>query len=201
MNFLLSTLSWLSFAIIATVCALSSWAYSAWEMWYFWPFAGLIFLAALLQGARFLIHALVNSQDPDGPMTHQVPRIRVGPTMVLFAATLPFLLYATLRFTQTPVFMEAQRSYLLHATSALLALTVIFGFTRTQLKWLLAITGASIFLQAIAGPIWLYGYDDKLVLFRENLFGYKGRAKSSYFCPDHYSASWNSACASLWVSL
>lgn len=83
--------------------------------------------------------------------------------------------------------MEAQRSYLLHATSVLLALAVIFGFSRLQIRLLLAVVGVSMFLQIIAGPVWLYLLNDEYVFLRPNAFGYHGRAKSSFFCPDHYA--------------
>jgi len=179
-------LSWTGFTFVAIVCVFSPWCFGAWEMWWFWPFAVCIFIVGLLFAGRLLIRAV----------NDQVPALCPGPRATkarLFTALtfVPFLVYAAVRAAQAPVFMDAERSFLMFATPLLLGTSIVFGFRRKQLDALFLIVLLNLILLGLYGLINHLITGSRLVLWVEGFPQYlkEHRATGSYFCPDHFAGA------------
>lgn len=174
----------LALAVLVTLAA--PWLFGAWEMWGFWPFATALFAATACLGLHVLCAAASPGDAADAERAACLPSRR---GLALLAAMLPFLAYAFLRFRATPVYLLAERAFLLQLTPLLLALILsVTARGRTRLLVLGAIAAdlgllgvygiANHFLTRDRYVLWLPGYDQ---------YTREQRATGSYFCPDHFA--------------
>lgn len=172
-------LGWFSFLLISVVVLIAPWLFGAWEAWWFWPFVVCIFAAAFLSALRLVTGGHMRSVA--GPT-----RTRI--VFLLGAVCLPFIIYASVRFLQAEVFMDAERSFLLFLTPMMLAGMIIIGFTRSQNELLYGLVIADLFLLGCYGLLnhHLTG-SAKVMWVTSDFVQYAGRATGSYFCPDHFS--------------
>lgn len=170
----------ISVVLTSTALLVAPWFFGSWEMWWFWPFTGVIFAAAAAFGLRMAFSAY-----------NDASRMEFGrSTRLLLFAWIPFLAYALIRTVQTPVFMDAERSFLLHLTPILLASMIAIGFTKVHRSTLavllmldMVLLGsygiANHYLTGNANVLWVPGYPQ----YQQ---GYH-RATGSFFCPDHFA--------------
>lgn len=158
----------------------ATWLFGAWEQWWFWPFVALIFAATGCMALRLTLLPWA------GPTAAPLNRL----TGRLLAAYLPFLVYALIRVIQTDVRLDAERSFLLHLTPVLIAVTVMaatpperHGRIVDVLTVSLALIGAYAIINHMvfrnARVLWMPG-------FPQYQLGYY-RATGTYFCPDHFA--------------
>lgn len=171
---------WAGFTMLLAVLLVAPWIFAAWEMWWFWPMAVIIFAAAACFAGRMVL-------------CHKFGRRHLrftNITVPVAAAFLPFLVYAFLRFLQTEVHLDAERSFLLFLTAYLVAVSVGIGFSRRQLRilfWVLLVNCAAVGLYAVINHnltgsrnvMWQHGFEQ---------YYQAGRASGPYYCPDHFSA-------------
>jgi O-antigen ligase len=172
--------NWIGFALVLIVVLASPWLFAAWEMWWFWPFAVAIFTAAALFALRLTLAAWLGG-EPLHPS-------RLGRRALLLY--LPFLAYALLRALQADVYMDAERSFLLQLTPAILGALIVFGFTRRQMEALLVLLLVNFLLLGLYGIANHYLTGNARVLWVPGFPGYQEeyhRATGSYFCPDHFA--------------
>ncbi len=177
-----SVLSWLGFGILALVLTFAPWCFGAWEMWWFWPgVVGLMASTGVL-GLRLLICG--------GTRIGRGSELRAS-RLVLPAclAWLVFLAYAGIRAAQSEVFLDAERSILLHTTALLVGLHVLVGLDRPQRRALLTLVVINLFLLGSYGVINHVATGSVKVLWAPGFDQYTidHRATGSYFCPDHFS--------------
>jgi O-antigen ligase len=168
------------FYLIAALLILAPWLFGAWEMWWFWPCALALFAATFVLGLRFL-------QRGTPALRAEAAHRSYRAIVFLQWAYVPFLVYAFIRFLQAPVFLDAQRSFLLFFTPFLLGLHILFGFDarqRSALFWTLTANLCALGLYGILNH-WIDG--SRRVLWRAGYEQYAGRATGSFFCPDHYA--------------
>ncbi len=203
MKFTDTVLSWTGFTLIGLTLLVAPWLFGSWEMWWFWPFAFLLFLATLTLALRFILwrpatsghsserraasaHAVIDtgpaSNRRDTPLRHVDRRV-----VALLLGMLPFLGYAFVRFMQAPVFMDAERSFLLLLTPFLLGLHILCGFNRQQKRMLFSLVAGNLFCLGLYGLINHWFADVPRVLWRTGYEQYAGRASGTYFCPDHFA--------------
>jgi O-antigen ligase len=172
-------LSAAGFALIGVVVLAGPWLFGAWEMWWFWPFAGALFAALAALGVRLLLCARIG---PD-----RLHLERLGRRTAVFYV--PFLAYALVRAVQAEVYMDAERSLLLHLTAVGVAGLIVVGFSDGQVRALGRLIPVSLLLLAAYGianhaltgsarVLWAPGYAQYLA---------EHRASGSYFCPDHFA--------------
>jgi O-antigen ligase len=185
---LASTLTWIIFALLSLVMVAAPWCFGAWEMWWFWPFSLCIFAATLALGVRLLVPFPAPTDLPEDEQRRHRSIRRLA--TLLIASFIPFLIYALVRAVQSPVVMDAERSFLLHLTPLLVGLCVCFGLTRDQSRILWFILIANLY------TLGLYGIANYVVLRNACVLGMPGapqyqlgslRATGSYYCPDHYA--------------
>jgi len=173
------TLAWCSFVVVCLVVLVSPWFFGAWEMWWFWPFTTLLFVASLLCSIRVVLGLGILKKH----------RLQFSPASIVAAcSSAVFLAYAFVRMRQAPVFMDAERSFLLFFTPFILALLIVFSFNRTQLRTMYILVLLDLCALGLYGIInhWLTG--SRMVLWVTTEYTqYAGRATGSYFCPDHFS--------------
>lgn len=168
------------FALLGLVLLAAPWFFGAWEMWWFWPFATVIFLVTIAFGGRLIFCLVLGT-------SHMRMHKIVFYTAIAY---LPFLVYAALRFLQSPVYMDAERSFLLFLTPLLVALPIAIGFPISHLRllaWMLAVNFlllggygiANHFIDHNAHVLWRPGFPH----YQATHF----RATGSYFCPDHFA--------------
>ncbi|MBN1672246.1 MAG: O-antigen ligase family protein [Kiritimatiellae bacterium] len=168
----------MSFVCCAAVVLVAPWCLAAWEMWWFWPFAVGLFLGLLFFGVRLLLAAQSGE------------RVFTGDRLLALRGVygfLPFLGYASIRLFQADVLMDAERSFLLFLTPLVLAVQIVFGFTRKQLLLLYLLLLADLLLLGGYGVINHRLTGSEHVLWRDAYESYAGRASGTYFCPDHFS--------------
>jgi O-antigen ligase len=183
LRFLARLFGTLALALAAGVILLAPWVFGAWEMWGFWPFASALFAATACLG----LHLLCAPAAPAGAAASAWAPLRRG--LGLLAAALPFLAYAFVRFRQAPVYLLAERAFLLQLTPVLLALILLItarGRTRLVVFGWIA---ADLFLLGAYGIINHYVTRDRFVLWVPGFPQYykDHRATGSYFCPDHFA--------------
>lgn len=167
---------WLCVALAVVV---GPWFFGAWEMVWFWLFAGLLSLAILLQGIRMLVKSPVLLSSS----------LLVSPEIKIAFLTLPFLVYAVVRWAMTPVFMDAERSVLLHASGITVAVLTVFGMTAEGRRHLFMCLWCSLFAMAIYGIINHLFFESLYVLWMPRYEQYAGRATGPYYCPDHFAGA------------
>ena len=108
-------LSDLLFGLLALVLLGAPWLFAAWEMWWFWLFVVLLFAATAVFGLRMILCSSLGTAH-----------LRfTRPLRTALLASLPFLVYALIRFLQAEVFMDAEKSFLLFLTPWLLLLITL----------------------------------------------------------------------------
>lgn len=176
-----------AFVLVLILLVGSPWLFGSWEMWWFWPFAIVIFLAAGCLGIRLLAQASFTRPE-DADLTDQrISRIAI----IGITSFMPFLWYACVRLFNAPVFMDAERSFMLFFTPFLLVLVVTFALSDrhrqlillVMLVNLLAIGLYGIINHAVDGSkhvLWVDAYPSYLI---------ENRAMGCYFCPDHFAGA------------
>lgn len=159
------------------------WFFGAWERWWFWPFAFCLFAS----GFCLALHGLARVRRgetllDDAPTPGQLSRLRP----VLLAA-LPFLAYAALRVALTPVYLDAERSFLLFATPLLAGGIAAFGLTKDEQRLLLLLIVIDLALLGLYGAANHALTGSRSVLWAPQYAQYTGRAGGSYHCPDHFA--------------
>lgn len=202
MKFADTVLSWTGFVLIGLTLLAAPWLFGAWEMWWFWPFAFLLFLATLILALRFILWrpATRDSSARRATAAHSVIDTRPRPSryeppfrhvdrgaVALLIGMLPFLGYAFIRFLQAPVYMDAERQFLLFLTPFLLGLHILCGFNRKQKRLLFMLVAGNLFCLGLYGLINQRFVANPGVLWRTGYEQYAGRASGSYFCPDHFA--------------
>jgi O-antigen ligase len=171
------------------------WLFGAWEMWWFWPFTLSVFLSSLLFGLDLLLNK-PPAVAPEPVDTECSPTaFTKGAAVALFYAV--FLLYAGVRALQADVWMEAERSFLLHLTPFLIGLQVLYGFETGQRRRFLWLIVANLALLGLYGIVNHALTGSRFVLWEEGYRKYfeHGRASGSYFCPDHFAGAMELALA------
>jgi len=173
------------FGIAATVAG-GPWFFGAWEGWWFWTFALFITAATLCFGLRVALRNLgIQDLPPLPDPATRATKLRMQ-TIGLMA---PFLIYAFIRFRQTEVHMDAERTLLLFVFPFLLALPVLLVFTEKQRRQLTILIIANFFALGLYGLINHAITGSRWVLNQPGFAQYvkANRATGSYFCPDHFS--------------
>lgn len=184
----------LTMGCVGGLLVLSPWCFGSWEMWWFWPMASLLFLGSLVGGVGSLWEIL--SQNCE--LRREYPHIQLqGPALVAILGFVPFWIYLGIRscFPSAEglplVRMELERSLLLFYTPLLLALVMLFSFSRRGL----ARFGGVLFTNMVviaSFALWLvYTGCVESVLWVVSPWNYGGRAKAVFFCPNHLSAFLN----------
>ncbi len=171
----MAIVQWCLWLLLAAVAGLSPWFFGAWEMWWFWPFAGVLSLAVAVAGLLV--------------MSGGVPPAAISPWRARGLLVLPFLVYALWRGWQSPVFMDAERSVLLHISGVAVALLVAIVLNGVQRAWLFNILFGSLASMAVYGVVNHWVWESRWVLWMPRYDQYAGRATGSYYCPDHFSGA------------
>ena len=170
------------FALLLIILIASPWLFGAWEMWYFWPFAVMIFTVGLLLGVRLLLSGDRQRSTRTGHPGRQA----------LLWLPLPFLGYALIRSMTAPVFMDAERSMLLFLTPWLLAICILWGIKRSELRLTVALLGINFAALGIYGILNHCIAENAKVLWLDGFPQYQQgylRATGSFFCPDHFAGA------------
>lgn len=172
-------LDWSSFAAASAATLAAPWFFGAWEQWWFWPFTCLILAASLLLVIRFATGSVPVPGALSSP--GRSGAIAAG----LWAC---FLAYALARAAGADVFMDAERSFLLFLTPALLFAVIALGFSGRQLRTFFLLIIADLGALAAYGIVNHAKTGSSMVMWvRTAYIQYAGRASGSYYCPDHFS--------------
>jgi O-antigen ligase len=185
-TFLDRALRWLGLAFLSLPVLIGPWFFGAWEMWWFWPFTTFIFVAAFFCALRLLLHSCV------GHRACETSKEIASPVqMRLLYCAVPFLVYAFVRSVQAPVYMDAERSFLLFLTPWLLAAVLLCGVSGRQRRILFWLVVANVVFLGLYGICNHLITGSKRVLWAEGYSQYynDGRATGSFFCPDHYAGA------------
>jgi O-antigen ligase len=167
------------FVLLATVLLIGPWLFGAWEMWWFWPLAGILFVATGCFAFRVVIG---RAPDRKNNAAHR--------HTYLLVSLVPFMCYALVRFAQTFVYMDAERSFLLFMLPVLIAVQIVFGMSGRQSVFLYRLIFFNLILLGMYGVTNHVIGKNTHVLWAQAFGGYQTpylRATGSYFCPDHFS--------------
>ena len=170
-------MGWCIWVATVVAVAVAPWIFGAWEMWWFWPFASLLAIGVMVLGLRL---ALGSFSDKD-------PAVRRA--LWILAMAIPFLSYAIARGLASPVFMDAERSVLLHVSGVAVASMVVFGMDARQRRLLFGLLFLSLAVMAVYGIANHVIDGSRHVLWRPRYEQYAGRATGPYFCPDHFAGA------------
>ena len=171
---------------IAAAVLCGPWLFGAWEGWWFWTFALFIMASTFCFGLRLALRNSGIQELPPLPEPAARPnRLRLQAIGIM----MPFLIYAFVRFHQTEVRMDAERTLLLFIFPFLLALPVILVFTEPQRRRLTHLIIANFFALGLYGLINHAATGSRWVLNQPGFAQYVNgnRATGSYFCPDHFA--------------
>jgi O-antigen ligase len=167
-------LRWITFFTVGLAVLAGPWFFGAWEQWWFWPFVGAIFVGLVATGIRLAV----------------MPAQKLSrATMTCLLLMIPFVIYASIRFFMADVFMDAQRSLMLHVTGFCVAIEVLFGLNANQRRYLFWAIFANLLLLGAYGLVNHAWFESKYVMWAPRYEQYAGRATGSYFCPDHFSGA------------
>ncbi len=166
---------WIAFASICLSVLVGPWFFGAWESWWFWPFVVVISAGVVATGLRLVV--------PNAHDRPAVPKRVCG----LLLSVIPFLAYALFRAGSAEVFMDAQRSVLLHVTALGVVLVIVFGLNPRQRLLLFGLIFLNLLLLGIYGVVNHLVWGSEHVLWMPRYEQYAGRATGSYFCPDHFA--------------
>ncbi len=168
------------FALTALVLVASPWLFGAWEMWWFWPLTAVLFAAVFVFAARLVF--LGRGYPPRTPANRRL-------VIVLLAGWTPFALYALLRYYQAPVYLDAERSFLLFVTPLLLGTAITFGFSRRQLEGMFVLLMVNMLALGVYSIIHWYLRRGEFVMWQPAYPQYilDERASGSYYCPNHFA--------------
>ena len=167
-------LRWITFSSVGLAVLAGPWCFGAWEQWWFWPFVGAIFVGLVATGIRLAVMP--------------TPKLSRA-TMTSLLLMIPFVIYASIRFCMADVFMDAQRSLLLHVTGFCVAIEVLFGLNASQRRYLFWAIFTNLLLLGAYGLVNHVGFESQYVMWAPRYEQYAGRATGSYFCPDHFSGA------------
>ncbi|MBT3193894.1 MAG: O-antigen ligase family protein [Verrucomicrobia bacterium] len=171
-----AVLRWIVFASVSLAVLVGPWLFGAWEAWWFWPIVAAISVGFAATGVRL---GLARS-------TRVIVSARVW---WILAALTPFVVYAVIRMFMADVFMDAQRSVLLHVTAICVAGEILFGLNATQRRLLFWLLFANLLLLGVYGLVNHVGWQSERVLWEPGYAQYAGRATGPYFCPDHFAGA------------
>ncbi len=174
-----SILSCLQFVLLCLPILVGPWLFGAWEAWWCWSFVLCIAAAASVFSLRIALRCFAEQQRP----------LLSKSNGILLASTVPFLLYAVVRVSQSHAYMDAERSLLLFVTPLLVAFLVVAGCSQRQTRLLHVLLVVDLALLGAYGLInhlitksqlvmWLPGYEQ---------YCREVRMTGSYFCPDHFA--------------
>ena len=188
-----------AFCFLFANLILSPWAFGSWERWWFWPSFALLLLAGLCSGIGALAETITS--DENKPKISGYFRCS-RKIVALGIAAVPFFIYALVRSlfpsdTGRPlVALASEFSLLLMFSPLLVAFVSFFSLTRRRIRILCVAIIVNIIIIGVYGAImqlcasYKEGFPD-LVLWCKTQWTYKGRAKGSFFCPNHFSAFLN----------
>lgn len=182
-----NVLSWLNFAVLGLVLFVAPWIFGAWEMWWCWSFVVIMLLSAMLFGLRLVLAVVLDERFPDPDEDYCRSNLKLR--WVCLLSFIPFLLYGLYRVYGADVYMDAEKSLLLHFTGLLVGVQVVFGLSRRQCRLLFVLITADLLLLGAYGLInhWVTG--NKMVMWAQGYEQYwsANRTTGSYYCPDHFS--------------
>lgn len=174
MDLIRAIVRWVLLGVLLVVAAVGPWFFGAWEMWWFWPFVVTLAGGCLLAGVALLL----------GEGYFPVEAVR------LLLWCLPFCVYILLRWwLGDVVFLDAERTVLLHITGLLVAALVVFWMRERQLPWLFWGLFGSLFAMSLYGILNHLIADSRHVLWMPRFEQYAGRATGPYYCPDHFAGA------------
>jgi len=174
-GFIDPVLRWVAFVCIGSAVSLGPWFFGAWEAWWFWPFVAVIWVAVAAMGLRMtVISGLGNGRRA---------------ALIALVSVVPFLVYAGIRTLSTEAVMDAQRSFLLHATAVAVAAVTAFCLNGRQRRILYWLIFANLLLLGLYGLVNHVGWGSRLVMWAPRYEQYAGRATGPYFCPDHFAGA------------
>ena len=187
MEILQKLLSAIGFGCLAATVLVAPWLFGAWEMWWFWLFALGLFFSTLCWALRLLLASARAGDEAD--LREGGSGTLAGRLALLFY--LPFLAYACVRFVQAPVFMDAERSFLLFGTPVLIGLQVVLGFSRRQQRLLAQLVLLDLCLIGLYGIINYLADGGRYVMWEPAYPQYvtEQRASGCYYCPNHYAGA------------
>lgn len=168
------------FGGLAVLLTTAPWLFGAWEMWWFWVFASGLFILAALFGVRLLFCGSLGTRH----LRSLKPFVGLG------GAYAVFLGYAFIRALQADVWLDAERSYLLHLTAGLVVLPILTGFSARQIRGLAFLMMLNFMALGVYGIVnhWVTG--NAYVMWAPGFPQYQrghARATGSYYCPDHFA--------------
>jgi O-antigen ligase len=189
-----NTLTRSEISLVYTPVVLGPWVFGAWEMWWFWPLATALFSAMVLFGIRVLRGGLRVPGEETASGCGGVGREK-GATQVVRAwngfvvSGLVFLAYAGVRTLQAPVFMDAERTFLLFLLPFFIGLHVVYGLTTDQRAVLCRVLVLNLVLLAVYGIVNHALTGSRWVLWAPGFEQYiaEHRASGSYYCPNHFA--------------
>lgn len=174
MRILQAIAGYMLLACLVLVTCVAPWLFGAWEMWWFWPFAAILACAVVMAGLSLFAGG------------GRFPRTAVFALCSCF----PFLVYICVRWWQADVvFLDAERSVLLHITGICVALLTACFLQKRQQGMLMWLLYGSLGIMALYGILNHLLYGSLHVLWAPRYEQYAGRATGPYFCPDHFAGA------------
>lgn len=190
--------SWVGFSLLGLVVLLAPWSFGAWEPWLFWPFTSIVLASSGVLGLKLLLRGTGDDRRSTSrsrghrhrPRSRRVEQFEHRRLWLGVAYGL-FLAYALWHMMAAPVFMDAQRNFLLFFTPLLIVLHVMFGFSGYQRRLFHRLLLANFLALAAYGLVNHALNGSVTVLWRPGYAQYysAGRASGSYFCPDHFAGA------------
>ncbi len=181
-------MAWLSFVLVSLTILVGPWVFGTWEAWHFWPAATLIFVSAFAFAIRLLLKAYraeIFGRSNWRPSGGPGKSVQAG-----FLFYTVFLAYAFLRAMRSEVHTDAERSFLLFLTPALVGAQVAFSFSARQNRTLFLMMAANLVLLGLYGVLNHVLFKNAYTMWLPGEPQYQTgfyRATGSYVCPDHFS--------------
>lgn len=174
-----SILSGLQFVLLCLPILAGPWLFGAWEAWWCWSFVLCIAAAASVFSLRIALRCFAEQQRP----------LLSKSNGILLASTIPFLLYAVVRVSQSHAYMDAERSLLLFLTPIVVTALLLAWSSQRQIGLLQILLVVNLALLGTYGLINHAVTGNKLVMWLPGYPQYYRhvRTTGSYFCPDHFA--------------
>ncbi len=165
---------WALLVVVVLCACIAPWFFGAWEMWWFWPFVAVLAVGCVFAGiALFLGEGTFSKQG-----------------LWTLCLCLPFCIYILARWGfGDVVFLDAERTVLLHITGILVAAWVVFWVHDHHLPLLFWSLFVSLLTMSVYGILNHVVCGSRLVLWAPRFEQYAGRATGPYFCPDHFAGA------------
>jgi O-antigen ligase len=170
-------LQWVTFGSVSISTLAGPWLFGGWESLWFWLLTAAVSVGVFSTGLQLIL--------PAASAGRMMPRR----TCYVLLAAIPFVVYAIIRLYTTEVFMDAERSVLLHVTALCVAGEVLFGLNARQRKLMFWMLFGNLVLLGVYGVVNHLLWHSEHVLWAPRYEQYAGRATGSYFCPDHFAGA------------